>query len=237
MIRNYLLLIVLCAGTLVQAQSFEITDSEAALAFDETLDYDEVFVSNVGSETKSLACKLEKRCYNEDDGLQVQVCWGDQCFGPTNDDLTVWDFESILVTLAPGESTGDFSIHQFFVESYGSDWRVYFYDVNNPSDEVWIDLFIDECAPEDTVVRVEETSGQFAEFDFSPNPATNHLTVFTQGIGDQLVLMDLSGRTVHQQRIGSTSQVILLDGLNPGIYLVRLQNERGDARTQRLVVE
>lgn len=222
---------------MVQAQSFEISESEASLAFEEVLGYDEVFVTNNSSETKSLACKLEKRCYNAADALALQVCWGDQCFAPTNDDLTVWDFESILVTLAPGESTGDFSIHQFFVGTLGSNWRVYFYDVENPADEIWIDLFIDQCAPEDTVVSIAETSEQFVELGLAPNPARDQVTVYTQGTGLQLEVMDMSGRTVQQHRLIGSTQVIPLDGLNPGIYLVRVQRAEGVIRTQRLVVK
>jgi hypothetical protein len=220
------------------AQSLEFTEYDIELGIEEVLDYNVIIATNTSAQTKTYAMRLEKRCYNGDDGLNMQICWGALCYPPTNDDLTVYENEIVLVTLGPGESTGEFSIHQFFVEDYGSQWRLYFYDLNDPSDETYLDIHVGDCLEEDMVISVNEIAAS-ADFGLFPNPASTNVQVqipeWTSGL--HLTIRDLSGRIVEQINITDSQQTVDVTGLKDGIYLVRLLHEGATLSTKRLVVK
>jgi hypothetical protein len=181
--------------------------------------------------------RLEKRCYNDDDGLGMQICWGDLCYPPTSDDLTVYDNEIVLVTLGPGESTGQIAVHQFWVDGYGSEWRLYFYDLFDPSDESYIDFHIGDCLAEDMIISVEEQSRSL-DFTLYPNPASEEvqvqLPIWVSNL--DLTIRDLSGRMVYNQQFDGQQLSVDLGHLRKGLYLVRLSEGNNSISTKRLIV-
>ncbi len=80
-----------------------------------------------------------------------------------------------------------------------------------------------------------------ADFDASallevyPNPADNWLNIsysFDYGSEINMEIIDLSGQMVQRDALrntpGQTSQTsVLIGGLAPGIYIIRLQGDRG----------
>lgn len=232
------IVIILTLGLSSFSQSLEFTEYDIDLGIDDVLDYNVVIATNTSDDTKTYAMRLEKRCYNSDDGLKMQICWGALCYPPTNDDLTLYENEVILVTLGPGESTGQFSVHQFFTEDYGSMWRLYFYDLNDPADETFLDIHVGDCLAEDMVISVEEL---IANVDFSlfPNPASSDVQVqipeWTSGL--HLTIRDLTGRIVEQLNINDSQEMLDVSSLRDGIYLVRLLHDGTTISTKRLVVK
>ncbi|RMH15571.1 MAG: T9SS C-terminal target domain-containing protein, partial [Gammaproteobacteria bacterium] len=76
-----------------------------------------------------------------------------------------------------------------------------------------------------------------------PNPATTEVTVLLEGLGDKtgtLVISDLLGRTILQQRLEPGQMLVNLDlakhDLGTGIYQVVLRTET-EQLVQRLVIE
>ena len=68
-----------------------------------------------------------------------------------------------------------------------------------------------------------------------PNPATGTATVET-ATPTRLALLDLLGRTVQQPAARGTRHQLNLDGLAPGIYLVRATDASGTSAVRRLQV-
>jgi hypothetical protein len=92
-------------------------------------------------------------------------------------------------------------------------------------------------------IGVEEIHGNVARMDLSPNPAEDRVTIDVQlreaGTSATLELIDLDGRLV--QGMNKTFQgtqgrwQLSLEGLSPGVYLVRLRTPDGGA-VRRLMV-
>ena len=231
---TFTLLIFLISSLFFIGQSLELSETQVYLAFDEYLDYDQITATNVGDETITIAVSLEKQCYNSDDGLGIQLCWGDLCYSPTNDDYTAYENEVTLVTLAPGEVTGLISIHQFWVSTYGSTWRIYLYDLNDPTDIVHLDVFVDSCSPDDQVgvTTIQEVKPQLV---ISPNPATG-ITSIKYASDAQIIIRDLAGREVQSFNKHQSQSVLELAEFQSGIYLVSVVKSSQIIETQRLIV-
>lgn len=76
-----------------------------------------------------------------------------------------------------------------------------------------------------------------------PNPSNGEFTLNLAGIPAQelkAVVTDLAGRALHTETVhlsnGATTQTLNLNGFSAGTYLLRLQNEGGQAKTTKLVI-
>lgn len=219
----------------VAAQSLELSQTELNLAIGEVLDYGDITATNISDETITVAVSLEKRCYNAADGLNMQLCWGDLCYPPTNEDYVAYEVEATLVTLSAGESTGLLSIHQFFTETYGSNWRIYFYDLNNHEDKTFLDVYVGTCLPEDEVVSVADVA-EADDFSISPNPASDVCYINCGVSNEQIVIRDLTGRVIERIQTTGNRQPVQVADYQDGIYLVSLWSGGQIVQTQRLLV-
>jgi hypothetical protein len=218
------------------AQSIELSQTQVYLAFDEVLDYDEMSATNTSDATITVAVSVEKQCYNENDGLGIQLCWGDLCYPPTNDDYTSYENPATLVTLGADESTGLLSIHQFWGDNtYGSTWRIYFYNLDDPTDVVHMDVFVDSCSPDDQV-SVNSVESTDASLSISPNPATEYISIAYGSPDVKIIFRDLAGRVVHEFDNHNSNATIQLSDYQSGIYLVSVLRDSHVIETQRLVV-
>lgn len=235
--KRLIIALLVFASLPALSQSLEFTEYDVDLALEEVLDYNQIIATNTSAFTKTYAMRLEKRCYNGDDELGLQICWGALCYPPTNDDLTTYENENILVTLDPGESTGEFSIHQFWYLDYGSDWRLYFYDLNDPSDETYLDIAVGDCLEEDVVISVEEIVST-PSLAFYPNPADKVLNLqideWTGGLS--VFVYDITGQVVLNHNLLDSQIRLDVSDLPAGIYMVQLSNSLSPLSTQRLLI-
>ena len=73
-------------------------------------------------------------------------------------------------------------------------------------------------------------------FSFSPNPSNGYITLNHNFGSANLMIIDLSGKTVLQEAQVFTNTRMDLSFLDSGIYLVRIQNGL-QSRTERLIIK
>ena len=217
-----LIAIVLVAGG-AAAQSLSLTQNSLDLDLGAYLDYDEIFITNDGSASN--------------DALLIQICLGAQCFEPVNTD-SFWEGSetSPLLVLAPGETSGAISIHQFAVGTIGSEWVITFYDRNNSTDGVDLDLQIDVCDQANNIADVPALKASSAY----PNPANNIVNIDFNVTASpvHLQLFDLVGNIVKDVTIEAAQGTAKLDvsDLNNGVYLYNLEVNGHRSEVKSLVV-
>lgn len=203
------------------------------------LDYEEVFLTNNGSETIEFAIGLDVRCYDPADGMQLQLCFGDQCFEFTNQDDTWGETsETPLVTLAPGETTGQISIHQFFVGTVGSEWTVIFFDRNNPDTSVELEVLVDVCDQANSVSEIAPATFETGKAYPSPANASVSIPYTTNVSNASMVLTDLVGSQVKQVTLDGNSGEVRMEvsDLPNGVYFYRILGDGERSAVRSLVV-
>lgn len=231
-----LIAVVLVAGG-AAAQSLSLTQNSLDLDLGAYLDYDEIFITNEGSETIEVACSVDVACYDPTDALKIQICLGAQCFEPVNTD-TSWEGTeaSPLLVLAPGETSGAISIHQFAVGTIGSEWVITFYDRNNSADGVDLDLQIDVCDQANNIADVPALQASPAY----PNPANTTVNIDFNVTASpvHLQLFDLVGNVVKDVTLETAQGTVKLDvsDLNNGVYLYNLEVTGHRSEVKSLVV-
>jgi carboxypeptidase T len=76
------------------------------------------------------------------------------------------------------------------------------------------------------------------ELSLVPNPAKDSFSIQSNQIIDdlQVSIFSITGQLVHQQNLNNTDEIILLEALETGIYLVNISNSFG-AKTLKLVIQ
>ena len=69
-----------------------------------------------------------------------------------------------------------------------------------------------------------------------PNPASNQITVESDGAMRTIFLFQLTGKSVIEMNIGSTIQSIDLSGIKSGVYLMNILMENGSVFTKKIIV-
>jgi hypothetical protein len=85
------------------------------------------------------------------------------------------------------------------------------------------------------VVNVN-TIGDFEQPQVFPNPAATHFWVENMPPNARLELMDVNGKVLHQQIAQSDREEVSIQGLNAGLYLLRITAIDGGYRTVKIVV-
>lgn len=233
----------LCLGMALAAtgftQDFSLTENVVNLDLGAYLDYDEIFLQNNGTETVEFAISLDVRCYDPTDGMQLQLCFGDQCFEFTNEDDS-WGEESStpLVTLAPGESTGQISIHQFFVGTIGSEWVINYFDRNNPDNGVSMEVFVDVCDQANSVGEIAPSSLETGKAYPSPANASVSIPYQTNVANARMILTDLVGNQVKNVVLDDQSGEVRMEvsDLPNGVYFYRVLGDGERSAVRSLVV-
>jgi len=73
------------------------------------------------------------------------------------------------------------------------------------------------------------------EFSMYPNPANDHFVIESPNKVSSVVIFDITGKQVLRSD-HLTNNRINISGLNPGVYLVKIEDEQNNPGTQRLVI-
>lgn len=225
---------LICASGL-SAQSLTLSQYTLDMEIGDVLDYEELFITNTGDADIELGVALDVDCYEDGDGLKMQICIGPQCFEPVNTD-SEWEGTetSPLLTITPGEVSGALSIHQFFTGTAGSQWTITFYDRNNPGDMVDLVVNIGVCANNISEVPALSASAAY------PNPASASVNIdFDVTTSPALLqVFDLVGNVVKVitlENAQGTAKVDVSD-LNNGVYFYSLSAGQFRSEVKSLVV-
>ncbi|MFW5659413.1 MAG: T9SS type A sorting domain-containing protein [Bacteroidota bacterium] len=74
------------------------------------------------------------------------------------------------------------------------------------------------------------------ELQLYPNPASNSVQLHWSGTPGEVLLYDAHGRLIRQWPLYGNQQVLLLEGIPAGVYLLRAQAHSGSAQQRRLLV-
>jgi len=95
---------------------------------------------------------------------------------------------------------------------------------------VWFDSMVEWCP-----ASVNELNA-LSSVQMNPNPVTDGVLHLTNTVPVEVIVSDLSGRTLHTQMAAEANAAVTLPALSAGLYLVTLRS--GDARiTRRVVVQ
>jgi hypothetical protein len=166
-------------------------------------------------------------------GSYERFCWGPLCypFGT----VASADQGSALVTLAPADTNDTFKADFYPNGVAGVTTIKYCYQTpGNASNAVCHEVTFVVDATSD----VTDLSSSVA-CSLMPNPATDLVTLSMDRALDGVVeFRNLVGQVAMRERIqpGVTQQVVSLDGLTEGIWLVSVASEGRVLATQRLVI-
>ena len=92
----------------------------------------------------------------------------------------------------------------------------------------------------DTTVNVVENDAEIAEIKVYPNPANSQLNidfpVDYQVLNTTIEIVDINGRTAFKTKPVSYTNQINIKQLNPGLYIVKIQNNKS-LITRRIIVQ
>ena len=168
-------------------------------------------------------------------GSSERFCWGPQCYNFGSDSSSTQ--ESFLVVLEPGEVDSSFVADFYPNGIVGNTTMEYcFHEVDNNAAEV--------CHRVTFVVKASVGVEEIAENEpslvrISPNPATSSATIKVQNAqGGLIQFRNLVGQTVKSVPIfaGVSEQLLSLDDLPKGIWLVSYAVDGTTVSTKRLVI-
>jgi hypothetical protein len=72
----------------------------------------------------------------------------------------------------------------------------------------------------------------------SPNPFQDNLTIqLSEQIQGQITILDFQGKTCHQEKLRSSSQMINLGSLKSGIYLMNIRDNNGVSMANQKIIK
>jgi hypothetical protein len=193
----------------LSAQSLSVSQSELALETTEKIMYGDLLVTNLTEGNLSVRVRQEAILTVADE--ELQICWGGLCFD--------WTSGSFMYTV-PAFLEGNQVYEGFAMEykansaSSGSVWKVCFWVVGNPADEVCIDVTYGTVGISETAVA---TMGKAW-----PNPSTEEINIpyFSNSGNEVLLIRNLMGQEVgrHSLRPGEGSVKLDVISFQQGIY-------------------
>jgi hypothetical protein len=110
--------------------------------------------------------------------------------------------------------------------------------IGDPSSGTWQDFGFDIATPAGTKTFLSNQAG----FDFmiSPNPASNKIdikSVNTFSNQFQLSITNSLGQIIFTKQLNSNSESIDLTSFQSGIYFVQLQEQNGNIKSKKFIVE
>lgn len=89
--------------------------------------------------------------------------------------------------------------------------------------------------PDNNTTSLEDLASVVGTITVYPNPTTDFIVIETEQAGNlELVLFDMSGRSVLRQNVSGSSSQLDLSGLPDGSYLLRLSDGQQAARSIRI---
>lgn len=90
-------------------------------------------------------------------------------------------------------------------------------------------------------IRIVTMKNEKQPVDISPNPATDQIRIVNtqneEKLYTKVMIFDLSGRTVIEKKLQSGVNLVAINELIAGIYVVRLENSEGVAHTQKIIIQ
>ena len=154
-----------------------------------------------------------------------QFCWAGSCYPPNT------DLSSDTLVLGAGQSCGDedFSGHYLPNGVWGDSFIKYtFFNANNESEAV--SMVVQFSATTTGIGDVEETA-----LAVYPNPADNFVNIESKSRINNIVIFDLTGKSVYSSVTETNMLKVNIDFLERGIYLMKLETENG-TRVEKLNV-
>jgi hypothetical protein len=218
-------------------QGIQLNLNEIFLDLGEDIAVGDVVVTNEGGETVNCVIAIQKLCQNVDDELKIQVEWN-LSFAPTNENYTDYGIEALGTILTPGDSNSIFQVIQYDAGTLGSDWRIHFYDLNNPANVTYLDIHIDVCPDEDIIISTQEIDPISSNWLVYPNPAEDQFRLSIQDWEKDLTLVisNNQGETVLSRNNVQLEQSVDISTLNAGIYFVHIGLNDGLGKAKRLIV-
>ena len=148
------------------------------------------------------------------------AAWDDGTTEPGSSGSGLWDQNGLLVGQLYG---GEASCGYNFNDWYGR------FDISYPHLEQWLGDCGTQLQGHPISIGVEEISDR-ADISIFPNPAVSSITIeFPNAFTEDLVILihDPIGRTVRSGTVrgGSKNAVIVVDGLNVGLYLLEIRGK------------
>lgn len=244
----YILPFTLALGSAMQAQEFIVLHDEAgnvvngglvvhygdAYAPVEEADVVATLVSGTDRNVNMRRYELDVQPVT-----QNYFCWG-VCYGPQDaGSLPVWNsLPQHSLVLVQGEPASNFHAYHVPLGNVGSStYRYVWFDVNQPSDSVWVDIEFQSQA-----VSVEERvhSASLAIF---PNPSKGADVQFNVEVTNMQDVMDLVVFNALGERVqtvtvrgGQSTVRLVTSSMVPGLYFASLQRSGTALVTQRFVV-
>ncbi|HYG15303.1 MAG TPA: T9SS type A sorting domain-containing protein, partial [Bacteroidia bacterium] len=106
---------------------------------------------------------------------------------------------------------------------------------------LWVNSSV--CAPDSAtaIVKVGShylsvTESNGSRIQIYPNPATSNITIEAESSIAEIILTDITGRSIVFEETNSTRAVLNINGLKAGIYMVHVKDTGNKIYTAKLVI-
>jgi beta-glucanase (GH16 family) len=106
------------------------------------------------------------------------------------------------------------------------------FGIANKTDSLWIESIRFMKSP---LTSVDQAETSETDIHIFPNPVTDHLTISSNYLIEEIILFDIHGKQVKRVAINSRASDINVSDLAAGVYLLRTINGDGVVATQRFV--
>jgi hypothetical protein len=106
------------------------------------------------------------------------------------------------------------------------------FGIANKTDSLWIESIRFMKSP---LTSVDQAETSETDIHIFPNPVTDHLTISSNYLIEEIILFDIHGKQVKRVAINSRASDINVSDLAAGVYLLRTINGAGVVATQRFV--
>lgn len=234
--KTVLLLTIIIAIFTVTSAQFSITDLHGTpivdgdvITFNTTEGEDANLVTLITNNSGSdMSLKLIAESIEGTDGSQMEFCIGTCHWG-----ITVGT-EYGPLALAAGATSGSGEVH-FHNHSTENDVITYdfkIYEEGNETNAIHFTYKYDV-----NYVGIDNISK--SNSSVYPNPAINYFTISVNNslIGTQLILTNLLGKTIFNQKINSQKQTFSTRNLNSGIYFYSIVNNNKIVETKKIIIK
>ena len=146
--------------------------------------------------------------------------WAEPGDDPDNQTLTRVE-DSMIYTITFEIPAGDYEYKYFLNDGWdGGEWE------GDPNREVTV---TGDMTVNDGWGDLTYTTGQIEGLVTSlfPNPANSVLNINSSEIINDIKVIDVTGRTIHNVAVEDNSTVIDVTNFNPGVYIIRIQTNKG----------
>ncbi len=250
MIKNILFILMVAAGGILSAQTFDLmdkndvsinglthTETDDAMPLSET----KFHVKNLTGTTANYTCKVY--VVSNPTGAGLQVCYGTDC-RTANGSLTGSQAVGGMATIAGGGTDNTFKVAPFtFVWNPGDSaiWKVVVYNVSNPNDSASSTI----TWKYDNTSSVATFNSIDAEMSIYPNPAAGNININYNFTGDvinsnpRVEVFDVVGKRVATHQLPNTNGKLNLDvnGLKSGVYFYTVYANNRALKTERVIIK